>query len=265
MKRMWMGTTALVAIMALSGCGNDSGNGGNATVTDTGTGGTTDTGATGGTDAGATDSGSAATDTGSGTTDTGSGTTDTGSTGTDKCAPTDNACLQTCGTAKCTTELTACNTDKACAGLITCLNGCAQGVQAPKPASPVQMPDGSTPDSCNDYCIVAAGDTGYKKLGDMQLCIQSKCIKSEPGKTDNCVQGTPSFNDCLNTCMTIQCTTELTTCNNSKDCTSILTCLNACGSDQSCSQNCQLNASAKGAQELNAMIGCMQSKCIAAP
>ena len=180
-----------------------------------------------------------------------------------KCAGNDNACLQACGNKLCATELAGCNQDAKCSGLITCLNGCQQGVQPPKPATSVSMPDGSTPTTCQDFCVVAAGDEGYKKLSTMQICIQGKCIKDIPGETSNCVQGTPKFNSCLNTCVTIKCSDELSTCNGSKDCTAFLQCLNGCKGNQSCQQGCQSSASAIGLQEYQSLIGCAQSKCLA--
>ncbi len=261
MTRMWIGALALAMTMTFTGCGTETKAA--ATVTDAGA--IADTGA--GTDTGAaTDTGSAADTTGA--TDTGTATTDTGSAQADttqpddKCAPTDQACLQTCGTKVCAAELTGCNSDKGCSGLITCLNGCTQGVPAPKPSTAVTMPDGSMPTTCNDFCIAGAGKASYDKLSTMQLCVQGKCIKSIPGETSDCVPNTPSYNTCVNTCATIKCIDEINTCNASKDCTGLLTCLGGCNGNQGCQQTCVANSTQAGTQEYQAAASCVQTNCI---
>mgnify|MGYP007096639053 CR=1 FL=1 len=77
----------------------------------------------------------------------------------EKCAQTDEACLQDCLTAECAPQSAACDDDKDCMSIFTCLGACPSGDQG-----------------CQQGCLGKAPMGAQQKFQSFLTCVQGNCI-----------------------------------------------------------------------------------------
>jgi hypothetical protein len=199
----------LTAVMvALAACSSNTNNAGTTTVTDVVT--TSDTKASDGT--GTADTGASA--------DAADAKADTSTKDVPPapvlCKVTDAACMAKCGNDKCDAPQKACDGDKGCKALVTCLNGCVQ-----KP--PVSPPDDVTGTTCEDKCVTLAKEV----TGTVEMYAATvSCVYG------NCVQCSKTDKQCTSVCAQGKCTQEINDCQTDAECSALNACVNAeCATD----------------------------------
>ena len=231
---------ALAAALFAIGCGTETTTTTTTTTADTAV--TTDT-------AGDTATGTDSTGADTTATDTAKADTTKTDTGKDtvvapkKCAPTNNACLQTCGMASCGQQNQACQADAKCSGLNACLNACPTDV--PAPASPTDLPADPTAPNCFKTCLDTAGQPATDKFYATQNCLTENCFVCEAGDQQ-----------CQGYCATGSCLESMFACQANKACLDLLGCVGEC-KDQTCFQACS-GKFPEGNADFNVFLTCYQ-------
>lgn len=230
---------ALAAALFAIGCGTETTTTTTTTTADTAVGADTAGDTTAGTDSSGGDTAAADSTTADVGKDTGKDTV----VAPKKCAPTNNACLQTCGMASCGQQNQACQADAKCSGLNACLNACP--TDAPAPASPTDLPADPTAPNCFKTCLDTAGQGAADKFYATQNCLTESCFVCEAGDQQ-----------CQGYCATGSCLETMFTCQSNKACLDLLTCAGKC-KDQTCFQACSTKYPEGGA-DFGAFLTCYQ-------
>jgi hypothetical protein len=172
-------------------------------------------------------------------------------------SPACQTCLQNAESSSgtCSSQLAACEasvtmtptgTGISCGSVVNCLNGCTDA-------------------SCQTNCESEGSSTAQQLLLSLENCLNSVCPSDTGGvcSTDStacqsCVQDAQASTGACNSAVSA-CDGD--TSGGGGTCSELITCLNNCGSNASCDNTCEGQASGTAQQDFHALASCLVSAC----